>query len=67
LKNAPIKRDVKISRGTHLLHLERSRYALYREAQTFLDAGDEPAAHPNSEGETVRSVQSQTQDQEIDK
>jgi pimeloyl-ACP methyl ester carboxylesterase len=43
LKNAPIKRDVKISRGTHLMHLEASRYALYREAQTFLDAGDQAA------------------------
>jgi pimeloyl-ACP methyl ester carboxylesterase len=43
LKNAPMKRDVKISRGTHLMHLERSRYALYREAQTFLDAGDQPS------------------------
>ena len=39
LKNAPVKRDVKISRGTHLMHLESSRYALYREAQTFLNGG----------------------------
>src|SRR5438128_583899 len=30
LKNSPLKRDVKISRGTHLMHLETSRYALYR-------------------------------------
>jgi pimeloyl-ACP methyl ester carboxylesterase len=37
LRNARIKRDVKISRGTHLMHLEQSRFALYREAQTFLD------------------------------
>jgi pimeloyl-ACP methyl ester carboxylesterase len=40
---APIRRDVKINRGTHLLHLETSRYALYREAQTFLTGGDDPA------------------------
>jgi pimeloyl-ACP methyl ester carboxylesterase len=40
LKNSPVKRDVKISRATHLMHLEESRYALYREAQTFLDGED---------------------------
>jgi pimeloyl-ACP methyl ester carboxylesterase len=39
---SPIRRDVKISRGTHLLHLEASRYALYRETQTFLAGADEP-------------------------
>jgi pimeloyl-ACP methyl ester carboxylesterase len=43
LTASPIRRDVKISRGTHLLHLETNRYALYREAQTFLTGGDEPA------------------------
>jgi pimeloyl-ACP methyl ester carboxylesterase len=35
-----IKRDIKISRGTHLMHLEASRLALYRESITFL-AGDD--------------------------
>jgi alpha-beta hydrolase superfamily lysophospholipase len=39
--SAPIKRDVKISRGTHLMHLESSRHALYRETQAFLARGDE--------------------------
>jgi hypothetical protein len=34
---------VKISRGTHLMHLETSRYALYREAQLFLEARDQPS------------------------
>ena len=34
--SSPIRRDVKISRGTHLMHLEASRYALYRETQNFL-------------------------------
>jgi hypothetical protein len=34
---------VKISRGTHLMHLETSRYALYRETQNFLVGNDEPA------------------------
>jgi pimeloyl-ACP methyl ester carboxylesterase len=42
--SSPIRRDVKISRATHLMHLEESRYALYREAQNFLAAGDVPAA-----------------------
>jgi pimeloyl-ACP methyl ester carboxylesterase len=41
LKNAPIKRDVKISRATHLMHLEESRFALYREAQAFLEGREE--------------------------
>jgi pimeloyl-ACP methyl ester carboxylesterase len=30
------KRDVKISRGTHLMHLETMRHALYRESIAFL-------------------------------
>jgi pimeloyl-ACP methyl ester carboxylesterase len=37
---SPVRRDVKISRATHLMHLEASRYALYRETQNFLAAGD---------------------------
>jgi pimeloyl-ACP methyl ester carboxylesterase len=43
LTASPIRRDVKISRGTHLMHLETSRTALYREAQSFLAGADEPA------------------------
>ncbi len=43
---SPIRRDVKISRGTHLMHLEASRYALYRETGAFLAGGDDPAAVP---------------------
>ena len=35
-KASPNKRDIKISRGTHLMHLEAMRAALYREANTFL-------------------------------
>jgi len=38
---SPIRRDVKISRGTHLMHLEASRYALYRETDAFLLGGDD--------------------------
>jgi pimeloyl-ACP methyl ester carboxylesterase len=30
------KRDVKIARATHLMHLEENRYALYRETEAFL-------------------------------
>lgn len=40
LKASPVKRDVKIGRATHLMHLEQNRYALYRETQSFLDGGD---------------------------
>jgi pimeloyl-ACP methyl ester carboxylesterase len=35
-KASPIKRDIKISRGTHLMHLEVMRSALYHEANAFL-------------------------------
>jgi hypothetical protein len=33
LSASPIRRDFKISHGTHLMHLEASRNALYRKAQ----------------------------------
>jgi len=36
LNNAPEKRDIKISRGTHLMHLETMRHALWRESINFL-------------------------------
>jgi pimeloyl-ACP methyl ester carboxylesterase len=39
---ASLKRDVKISKGTHLLHLEEGRYALYRETLSFLEKADSP-------------------------
>jgi hypothetical protein len=35
LKNSPVRRDVKISRATHLMHLEESCFAFYRETETF--------------------------------
>jgi branched-chain amino acid transport system substrate-binding protein len=44
LRNAPIKRDVIISRGTHVMHLEASRSQLYREVQTFVEGMDEAGA-----------------------
>jgi pimeloyl-ACP methyl ester carboxylesterase len=40
-KASPLKRDIKISRATHLMHLEAMRYALYCESIAFLCAGDE--------------------------
>jgi pimeloyl-ACP methyl ester carboxylesterase len=45
MQAAPMRRDVKIGRATHLMHLEENRYALYRETEAFLRAGDQaPAA-----------------------
>jgi pimeloyl-ACP methyl ester carboxylesterase len=40
LSASPVRRDVKIGRATHLMHLEENRFALYREAETFLNGGD---------------------------
>jgi pimeloyl-ACP methyl ester carboxylesterase len=40
MRASPIRRDIKISRATHLMHLEEARYALYREAETFLNGAD---------------------------
>jgi pimeloyl-ACP methyl ester carboxylesterase len=40
LRGAALRRDVKISRGTHLMHLEASCFALYRETEAFLLGGD---------------------------
>jgi pimeloyl-ACP methyl ester carboxylesterase len=36
LAAAPVRRDIKIARGTHLMHLEEQRHALHREATAFL-------------------------------
>jgi pimeloyl-ACP methyl ester carboxylesterase len=43
-KACPIKRDIKIGRATHLMHLEIMRAALYRETNAFLLGGDQLAA-----------------------
>jgi len=40
LSAAPIKRDVVINRATHVMHLEKSRYQVYREVQVFLEGRD---------------------------
>lgn len=36
LQASPIKRDVKLSRATHLMHLESNRHELYQETRSFL-------------------------------
>ena len=43
---APVKRDIKIGRGTHLMHLEAMRPALWRESIDFL-RGDDVAPIPS--------------------
>jgi pimeloyl-ACP methyl ester carboxylesterase len=40
LSNAPTKRDIKIGRATHLMHLEAMRLALWRESIGFLQGED---------------------------
>lgn len=37
---SPVKRDIKISRDTHLLHLEAMRPALWKESINFLTGDD---------------------------
>jgi pimeloyl-ACP methyl ester carboxylesterase len=39
LKASPERRDIKIGRATHLMHLEENRFALYRETACFLGSG----------------------------
>jgi pimeloyl-ACP methyl ester carboxylesterase len=41
---SPIKRDIKIGRGTHLLHLEAMRLALWQESIGFLRGDDAGSA-----------------------
>ena len=43
--HSAVKRDIKIGRGTHLMHLETMRAALWRESATFL-LGDDLVAVP---------------------
>jgi pimeloyl-ACP methyl ester carboxylesterase len=51
LSASPLRRDVKISAATHLMHLEEGRYALYRETEAFLGGRDLPPAPASSEQE----------------
>ena len=55
LSRARERRDVKIARGTHLMHLEEMRGALWRESIAFL-LGDEP--DPASQYSTSASASS---------
>ena len=48
LTNVGLKRDVLINRATHVMHLETSRYQVYREVQTFLEGGDTPGEVTNN-------------------
>ncbi len=41
---SPIKRDIKIGRGTHLMHLETMRLALWQESIGFLRGDDAASA-----------------------
>jgi pimeloyl-ACP methyl ester carboxylesterase len=43
LSDAPVKHDVKIAEGTHLLHFEENRFALYRATRDFLGEGEDAA------------------------
>jgi len=45
---SPMRRDVKMGRGTHLMHLEVMRAALYRETNTFL-LGEDTTASPSAD------------------
>jgi pimeloyl-ACP methyl ester carboxylesterase len=38
LASSPLRRDIKIERATHLMHLEANRHELYRETEAFLSA-----------------------------
>ena len=40
LSGSSLRRDIKIGRATHLMHLEENRFALYRETECFLSGGD---------------------------
>ena len=53
LKNAPYKKYVVIGKGTHVMHLEKSRYQLYDETLQFLRWGDK---YPGSQ-QTCHSIE----------
>ncbi|MBV8507014.1 MAG: alpha/beta hydrolase, partial [Alphaproteobacteria bacterium] len=50
LNASPTRRDIKIGRATHLMHLETNRYALYRESEAFLLARDVAPAVESATG-----------------
>ena len=48
LMSSPVRRDIKIGRATHLIHLETMRQALYRESIAFPAAGDDAGLNIDS-------------------
>jgi pimeloyl-ACP methyl ester carboxylesterase len=55
LVRAPDRRDIKIARGTHLMHLEAMRAALWRESAAFLlDQEPRPSSHPTQGAPAMR-------------
>jgi hypothetical protein len=55
----PVKRDIKMSRGTHLMHLETMGPALWRESIDFLRACDTapvPLNHRKGEAYVFRDL-----------
>ncbi len=49
-RTAPIRRDIKISRATHLMHLEANRDALYRATENFLHGPRHAGRPPDPRG-----------------
>ena len=43
---SPLKRFVILSQAGHRVHLERNRWQLYKETESFLNGGDEPNHYP---------------------
>jgi branched-chain amino acid transport system substrate-binding protein len=54
MTHARLKRDVKISRGTHVMHLEASRRQLYREVSSFLAEDDRTTQRAMTQPESSR-------------
>ncbi|MGH9842803.1 MAG: alpha/beta fold hydrolase, partial [Blastocatellia bacterium] len=67
MRNAALKRDVVISRGTHVMHLEESRFQLYREVQIFLEGNDRlKKISPISQtGQTVRRAEMKSSNEQM--
>ena len=53
---SPDKRDIKISRGTHLMHLEAMRHALYAESIAFLTGEDHNRQQQQSGATTMDAI-----------
>lgn len=47
LENAPYKKYVVIAKGTHVMHLEKSRHQLYEETLHYLKYGQKPGKQTN--------------------